>query len=404
MTPVTASAAPVTGRLPLRRPRRGRRIAGVCAGVAAHLGLPVRWVRAGFAVSALLVVGLLMYLWLWVTVPVGDPSEAGRPTALGRLAPRLRDNRTGSVTRDVVLAVVLLLIAVQLLVWRVVDGGSWLLPALLVAAGAALAWGQLAAAARGQSTRGTVMVRVVAGVLLAVIGALLVVAPGRSFVEMVEATLAGMAVVAGVAVVLAPLLLRLVRELGSEREARARESERADIAAHLHDSVLQTLALIRARSGDDDVGRLARAQERELRQWLYTDRPEPGSSTAEVVRRVAAEVEDVRGVPIDVVTAGDAVPDPGTETLSAATREALTNAVVHGRAPVSLYVEVTPDGTEVFVRDRGDGFELDAVPEDRHGVRRSIIDRMERHGGRATVRSTDSGTEVHLVMPRKGQS
>jgi signal transduction histidine kinase len=237
-----------------------------------------------------------------------------------------------------------------------------------------------------------------------VVGALLLIGPGRSPLELVQATLAGLAVVAGVAVVLAPLGLRLVRELGAERVARARESERADIAAHLHDSVLQTLSMIRSRAGDnEEVARLARAQERELREWLYTDRPAPGTSTADAVRQVAAEVEDLHGVAIDVVTAGDAEPDAGTEALTAAAREALSNAVVHGRPPVSLYVEVTPEQTEVFVRDRGDGFEVAAVPADRHGVRQSIIGRMDRHGGRATVRTRAGGTEVHLVMPRKGQ-
>jgi len=406
MRPVSTSAAPPTGRLPLRRPRSGRRLAGVCAGVAVHLGVERRWVRLAWFVSIFaLGAGALMYLWLWLTVPAGDPAEAARPPALSRLTPRLRDTRSGSVTRDAVLAAVLLLAAIQLLIWRN-NGDSavpWLMPALLVAAGAALAWGQLASANRGEATPGNVVVRVGAGVFLAVVGALLVVAPGRTVPEMIEATLGGLAILAGIAVVLAPLLLKLVRDLGAEREARARESERADIAAHLHDSVLQTLALIRARSHDDDVARLARSQERELREWLYTDRPAPGTSTADVVRRVAGEVEDIRGVPIDVVTAGDATPDEETDVLAAATREALTNAVAHGRPPVSLYVEVTPEATEVFVRDRGEGFDLDAVPDDRHGVRRSIIDRMERHGGRARVRSTSNGTEVHLVMPRKGQ-
>ncbi|GAA4417492.1 hypothetical protein GCM10023169_13690 [Georgenia halophila] len=401
---MSTSAAPVSGRLPLRRPRRGRRLAGVCAGLAAHLRFPVLWVRLGAVVSIFFLgAGALLYVWLWLTVPVGEPTEAGRPAALGRLAPRLRDARTGSVTRDVIIAAVLLLVAVQLLFWQVTGFGTWLLPALLVAAGAAIAWGQLAAASRGETSRGTLVVRVGAGVVLAVIGALLVVAPGRSLPEMVEATLAGLAVVAGVAVVLAPLLLRLVRELGSEREARARESERADIAAHLHDSVLQTLALIRARAQDPDVSRLARAQERELREWLYTDRPAPGTSVADEIRQVAGEVEDVRGVPIDVVTAGDAVPDAGTEVLTAAVREALTNAVAHGRPPVSLYVEVAAEKSEVFVRDRGDGFDLATVPDDRHGVRRSIVGRMERHGGTADVRSGVGGTEIHLVMPTKGQ-
>ncbi|MDD9206841.1 ATP-binding protein, partial [Georgenia sp. 10Sc9-8] len=239
---------------------------------------------------------------------------------------------------------------------------------------------------------------------LAVIGSLLLVGPGNDLGDLVRGAAAGLAILAGVAIVLAPVLLRLVRELSTEREARARESERADIAAHLHDSVLQTLSMIRSRAGEEEaVRRLARAQERELRDWLYTDRPAPGTSTAEEVRRVAAEVEDRFGTAIEVVTAGDAEPDERTAALAAAAREALTNAVAHGRPPVSLYVEIGAEEAEVFVRDRGDGFDLEAVPPDRHGVRESIMGRMRRHGGTATVRSRASGTEVHLRMPRKGQ-
>ncbi len=409
---VSAPPVPAVGRrLPLRRPPQGRWLAGVCHGLAVHLDVPVAYVRLGAALTALAGgAGVLMYLWLWITVPAGDPRDAVRPAGRTRLAPRLRALQLTGPVRDIAIALALLAVAGMLLLWRadVAVPASWLVPALIVAAGAALAWGQLATLNRAGGLtpggRSAVVLRVGGGVVLAVVGALLLVGRDESPVELLRGTAAGLAVVAGVAVVLAPLLLRLVRELGTEREARARESERADIAAHLHDSVLQTLSMIRARAGNsEEVSRLARAQERELREWLYTDRPAPGTSTADAVRQVAAEVEDLHGVAIEVVTAGDTEPDAGTEILVAATREALGNAVVHGRAPVSLYVEVTPEQTEVFVRDRGDGFDPDAIPDDRHGVRQSIVGRMDRHGGSARVRSRTTGTEVHLVMPRKGQ-
>ncbi|HMO11766.1 MAG TPA: ATP-binding protein [Actinotalea sp.] len=194
-----------------------------------------------------------------------------------------------------------------------------------------------------------------------------------------------------------------MRALSEERLARARESERADIAAHLHDSVLQTLALIRARAGDaDEVSKLARAQERELRSWLYEDRPSPGTSLATQLREVVGEVEDAHSVPVEVVIVGDATPDEGSDVLLRATREALANAVRHGKPPVSLYLEIGPDAVEVYVKDRGDGFELDAVPHDRFGVRESIIGRMRRHGGSAQVRTRAGGTEVELRLPRAG--
>ncbi|WP_052436757.1 ATP-binding protein [Georgenia sp. SUBG003] len=409
---MSATSVPGAGRrLPLRRPREGRWVAGVCTGVAAHLGVPVGWVRLVLALTTLGAgAGALMYLWLWVTVPAGDPLEAVRPAGLSRLAPppaagpavtrrTRRDDRRRppALRRDPAARAHGRRRALELARARPLRRGG---------CGARLGGSSPPPPRTTAYARpgGRIVLRVGGGVALAVVGALLLIGPGGSPFELVQATLSGLAVVAGIAVVLAPLGLRLVRELGAEREARAREAERADIAAHLHDSVLQTLSMIRSRAGDnEEVARLARAQERELREWLYTDRPAPGTSTADAVRQVAAEVEDLHGVAIDVVTAGDAEPDAGTEALAAAAREALSNAVRHGRPPVSLYVEVTPEQTEVFVRDRGDGFEIDAVPADRHGVRQSIIGRMDRHGGRAAVRTRAGGTEVHLVMPRKGQ-
>ncbi len=400
-----------TSRLPLRRPPDGRVLAGVCRGVAAHLDLPVRQVRLGFVGATLaLGAGAAMYLWLWLLVPPGDPVHAAaqaRPTTAARLAPRLRTASRGVALGDVVLALLLLLAAALLVLWR--TGTSlpypWLAPVLVAVGGAGLVWSQLdASLAPGtRRRRGAAAARVVGGLLLALVGTLLLLGRGEGVAELVGGTVAGAAILAGAALVLAPLWLRLVRDLGAERAARAREAERADIAAHLHDSVLQTLSLIRSRADDSDqVARLARAQERELREWLYADRPRPGTSVAAAVRAVAAEIEDVHGVAVDVVTAGDAPPDEGTHVLLAATREALTNAAVHGRAPISLYVETGASGTEVFVRDRGDGFDPGAVPPDRHGVRESIVARTERHGGTVRIRSGrpgPGGTEVHLSMP-----
>ena len=69
--------------------------------------------------------------------------------------------------------------------------------------------------------------------------------------------------------------------------------------------------------------------------------------------------------------------------------------------PVSVYAELEPAQASIFVRDRGPGFDLDAVPPDRLGVRQSIIGRMERNGGRAEITSAlGHGAEVRLTMPR----
>jgi signal transduction histidine kinase len=176
------------------------------------------------------------------------------------------------------------------------------------------------------------------------------------------------------------------------------------MAAHLHDSVLQTLALIQKNSQDSAlVARLARSQERDLRAWLFEGESKDSDTLAGAMRTIAAEVEDNHGVDVDLVCVGDC---PFTERLRAlvnATREALVNAAKHaGTGKVDVYVEVTPSAIEVFVRDRGVGFDPEHVPEDRMGVRGSIVDRMDRHGGTAEIRSTPGeGTEVRLRLPRE---
>jgi signal transduction histidine kinase len=199
----------------------------------------------------------------------------------------------------------------------------------------------------------------------------------------------------------------LTGDLSEERAARVRSQERADMAAHLHDSVLQTLALIQKHSGDGrTVATLARAQERDLRSWLYGDEPPADTSVASALKAAAAEVEDAHGVPVEVVTVGDAPVSERLRPLVLAAREAMVNAAKHAEADkVDVYAECRGDLTEVFVRDRGRGFDEDAIPDDRHGVRNSILDRMRRHDGTAVVRTAPGqGTEVRLTMRASGSS
>lgn len=407
-------------RLPLRRPERGRVVGGVAAGLALHLDMPVKLVRLLFVLlTPFAGVGAGLYVFWWVTIPVGDPravAGAERPAALSRLAPSQQSETVERLRRlpwtEIAVGVALLAGAVALLITRTGGqiGGSWVVPVLLLVAGAALAWSQLDAMQRERragTRRPVSILRLVGGLVIAGVGVLLLVGQEAAPGALVQSTVAAVAVLAGVALVLAPWWLRLVRELGDERAARARESERADIAAHLHDSVLQTLALIRARADDPtEVARMARAQERELRAWLYDDRPAPGTSVAAVLAAIVAEIEDTRtgpdgeAVTIETVVVGDTEPDANTDALLQATREALLNAVRHGRPPVSLYLEAGPEEVEVFVRDRGDGFDPDAVPADRFGVRESILGRVRRRGGTASVVCKDGGgTEVRLKVP-----
>ena len=422
-------------RLPLRRPARGRVVGGVCAGVAIHLGVRVavvRWVFVGLTLLA--GSGVAAYIFLWVTVPAGEPDAVARaladpararaarpnerpdgpdqPRGDGRHPGRaagLRELTSRLPLTDIAIGVILVVVALSLVGsrfgWRV--RASWLLPVLIVVAGALLAWSQLDRAQRGRllahaGGRTPIgVVRILGGIALVALGALLLVGQEARPRDILPSAVAALAVLAGAALVLAPWWLRLITDLGEERAARERADERAEIAAHLHDSVLQSLALIqRSAQNPVDVVRIARTQERELRAWLYEDQPRSDTSFAADLKAVAAEIEELTGVAIDVVSVGDVTPTAATEALLRASREALLNAARHGAPPVSLYLEAVPEQVEVSVRDHGPGFDPDAVAADRLGVKESIVGRTTRHGGTATLRRPPSGgTEVRMVMP-----
>jgi signal transduction histidine kinase len=200
----------------------------------------------------------------------------------------------------------------------------------------------------------------------------------------------------------------MAQRLGAERMARARSQERAEVAAHLHDSVLQTLALMQKRAGDpDEVAQLARRQERELRTWLASgDPPRPSERLADALRAAAEDVEETHGAPVDAVVVGDAPLDERSEALVAAAREALTNAAKFAAdaGPVRLYAEIENGAARVFIDDRGPGFDPQSIPDDRRGVRESIIGRMKRHGGRVEIRSgPGESTEVELSLEANGR-
>ncbi len=456
-----------------------RIIAGVCSGLAAHLGWPVRNVRIGMALATLAGgAGLAFYAWLWIMVPTADESarrnarrpaspiapavshmpppmpaaashaanpgtlagspatvppvwgnlDAGAAAAPGYSAAalpvpptvpfsagyaaaarmpwfRARSMRYG---KEILLGTGLLLVAgiliAQLLGVDVPLGT--IIPAAAVLGGAAIAWTQLDETRRAglvdktKADQAGGWARLAAGLALVVAGVLVMVAGSGSWEQTWLALLASVAVLGGVVLVLLPWALKFWRDLEAEREGRVRETERAEIAAHLHDSVLQTLALIQRRAGNEhDVVRLARAQERELRGWLFQDPGRDPGQLSDRIKATAADVEDFLGNAVEVVSVGDTAMTEAHEALVQASREAMLNASRHGGGTVSVYLEVSGGRAEVFVKDRGPGFELTDVPEDRLGVRESIIGRMKRHGGTATITSTPDGTEVRLGLP-----
>ena len=221
-----------------------------------------------------------------------------------------------------------------------------------------------------------------------------------------SALLAPGAVAGALLLIAGPWVWRLALDRDAERTARIRGDERSDVAARVHDSVLQTLALIQRHANEPNrVVSLARRQERELRGWLYADQPigDANASLVAALSAAAGDVEELHGVRVELASAGDCPVDTAVSALVLAAREAMTNAAKFAVVEeIDVYVEVTDEAVSVFVRDRGAGFDPAAVPADRKGVAESIVGRMERAGGRATiVSSPGDGTEVELHLPRR---
>ncbi len=290
----------------------------------------------------------------------------------------------------------------------------WAVPLAVFAVAVALVWSPLDAVVHADARRPDVvalvnrdgLLRIVLGLAVAAASVWLFARSGFTESTIVRVAVVSLVAMGAMAALLGPWWLRLIRQVRIEREQRVREFERAEIAAHLHDSVLQTLTAIRAHAAEPEtVSRLARAQERDLRTYLYQERRSPDDSVATALARAIAEVEDAYGVEIEVVSVGDG---PTTSALGAAVqaaREAAANAARHGVGPFSVYAELTASQYEVFVRDSGPGFDAEAVASDRLGIRESIVGRVVRHGGAAAVSSAPgSRTEVAIVMPREEQS
>ncbi len=406
----TTATAPLAARPPrrLHRDPEHRLIQGVAAGIAAHLGVRVAAVRAAFVILLPLNgVGALLYVAFWVVLRDPPGAGAARRRNLSELLPYVA------------------LGAGVLLLWALAGFGGfgnalgWLIA--IIAAGAGLIWHMADPDRRRRWSRSVPLVpwmgafidehdrrsyllRFVGGgalVIVGIIGTIAVFAPisGNGFTALLLSIAFALIALCGVSVVLAPVLWRMFGQLRAEREGRIREAERAELAAMVHDQVLHTLALIQRNASDvKTVQRLARGQERSLRNWLYKPSGDASEMFAAAIEQAVAEVEDTYAIAVESVVVGDAMLADPLRALVNATREALVNAARHAEvATVSLYAEVESDNISVFVRDRGVGFDMTTVGDDRHGVRGSIIGRMERHGGTAEIRTNNGeGTEVRL--------
>jgi signal transduction histidine kinase len=372
----------------VRRDPEAGVVGGVCAGLAERMQIDPIILRLGFVVAAAAGgFGVLLYAVLWVALPTS--AESARRLPRLNAAPGTWEVAAGMG----LLVLAALLVARNLGAW-VGDALVW--PVVLVCAGGALLWHQ-----SGRPVPRAAVGPAALGAALVVGGALVFLYLNDALRPARDVVLAVVVVLVAGAIILAPWWLRLWRGLASEREARIRSQERAEVAAHLHDSVLQTLALVQRRAEDPkSVSTLARRQERELRAWLNGQRPPgEGDTLVAALERVAAEVEDAHGVTVEIVTVGDRPLDERTEALAAAAREAITNAAKFA-GDVDVFADASGDGAQVFVRDRGPGFDPEHVPPDRRGVRESIVGRMQRHGGRATVHArVGEGTEVELELP-----
>jgi signal transduction histidine kinase len=419
VVPRPPAPVPVPTGPRLYRSTNGRALAGVAAGIAQHLRVPVLAVRIAFVVLLVAYgLGAILYAAFWAVLPVDrstPPSrrDVGQLSALAALA-------VGLVT------------LISVAGW----GGTAFLIGLLaavVALGVGVIWHQadpdrrrrmedagvpdvskvpvLGALSGALGDRRSMILRFGGGALLVAVGIIgLVVVTSAlagaqiSWTALLNGLLFALLAVLGITVVFGPMLWRSAGALRAEREARIRETERAEIAAMVHDQVLHTLALIQRNSSDArEVARLARGQERSLRNWLYKPTASPAEKLSAALEEASAEVEDTYAISVDTVVVGDVDVDSDVAALAAAAREAMVNAGKHaGVDTISLYAEIEPEQVSVFVRDRGAGFELAEVRDDRHGVQGSIIGRMQRHGGRAEIRSTPGeGTEVRLYLPRR---
>lgn len=380
---------------------------GVCSGLSIHTGISVtllRWLMAGSCVF--FGAGAVLYLWLAVTVPLdslgtdapAQPAAARLRKPLARLAP---DHRSQTVAGQLLVAGGVLLtvatvifIGTEVFAWSVVLMSS----GAAIIGGLILLWSQIPKFVNGRSPR--VWLSSIAGVFLILGGIFLFLSRDYPPRTLLLGGIIGALVATALVISVAPIWVGMISAMTAARSREVREAERADIAAHLHDSVLQTLTLVRAAADDPvKVRSLALTQERELRSWLYTGVEDAGQSVTKLLHERVGALETAHGVEVSVVTVGDTAPGPYEQAAVAAAGEAIANAVRHGSPPISVFVEVSDSHLDIYVKDGGSGFDLADIPADRHGIRESIVGRVQRVGGKTEIRSAETGTEVRIQVP-----
>jgi signal transduction histidine kinase len=387
--------APPLWQMP-RISSRDRWLAGVAGAIAREIGVTPVVIRIGFVLLTLSAgIGLALYAAAWLSFTFYDERHRGRvyhPIPKGRSS----SHRQLGVASIVI---GFMLFSKNVLAIGVDDAQLW--PVAVAAFGMLLAWssGKVDWAAPFE------LLRAVGGLTLAATGVIAFIALNFGASAAPKALLIATVVLSGVVLVVAPWLWRAASQVSEARADRRRANERAELAAHLHDSVLQTLSLIQRSAGDRSATlSLARRQERELRDWLSGKAgADSGCDFRARLMEVASEVEAQHGVPVEVVVVGEAPIDEGLSAALSAGREAMVNAAKHsGAARVDVYAELCESSLDLFVRDTGRGFDPTAVAADRRGVGESIVGRMQRAGGQASIASEPGrGTEVALMMPRR---
>ena len=393
----------------LVRSRHNRIIGGVAGGVAAHLGAPVWAVRLTFVGLVLAAgFGLVVYLLLWLLAPL-EAADATPDRATAAALP----TRPGGRQLTGALLVIGGVIAMLWLLGFTFEGNLFW-PIVLGAIGFAVIWARtgderrrwdpasLGSPLASVLSGGRPLARLIGGGVLIVAGMAIVLAATTDLGGVMNVVLAVVVTVAGLALLAGPWVWNLGQELITERTSRCGRRHVPRWRLDLHDSVLQTLAMIQRAREPREMAMLARTQERDLRAWLYGRAPSvPGVRLRDALDAMAGRIERSHAVKVETVVVGDAAMDEAMRALVAATSEATLNAASHsGAAEVSVYVEVEADAVAAFVRDHGAGFDPDTVPPDRRGIADSIVARMQRHGGSAEVVSGADGTEVRLRLPR----